>query len=404
VWNSEETCVYSKHFMTNWIINRIVFVKKLKLVEFCRGSEMNKITRIGILSGGGDCPGINAVIRAVAKKAILECGMEVVGIEDGFEGIIKNRHRKLQFSDVSGIITQGGTILGTSNTANPYRYATKKNGQLEFEDVSAAAIANLKSMGVECLVCIGGDGTLSIANRLSQAGIPIVGVPKTIDNDLRGTDVTFGFDTAVMVATEAIDRLHSTAQSHHRVMVIEVMGRNAGWIALHSGIAGGGDIILIPEIAYDLQCIIDKVKERNRTGKRFSIVVVSEGAKAIGGNVVIQRVIKESTDPIRYGGVGFLLGSQIEEMTGIETRAVILGHLQRGGTPTAHDRVLATRLGTKAVDLIVDGEFNCMVGVQCNSLVAVPLSEVAKGQRTVPPDDPLIMSARSIGTSFGDGK
>jgi phosphofructokinase-like protein len=404
VWNSEETCVYSKHFMTNWIINRIVFVKKLKLVEFCRGSEMNKITRIGILSGGGDCPGINAVIRAVAKKAILECGMEVVGIEDGFEGIIKNRHRKLQFSDVSGIITQGGTILGTSNTANPYRYATKKNGQLEFEDVSAAAIANLKSMGVECLVCIGGDGTLSIANRLSQAGIPIVGVPKTIDNDLRGTDVTFGFDTAVMVATEAIDRLHSTAQSHHRAMVIEVMGRNAGWIALHSGIAGGGDIILIPEIAYDLQCIIDKVKERNRTGKRFSIVVVSEGAKAIGGNVVIQRIIKESTDPIRYGGVGFLLGSQIEEMTGIETRAVILGHLQRGGTPTAHDRVLATRLGTKAVDLIVGGEFNCMVGVQCNSLVAVPLSEVAKGQRTVPPDDPLIMSARSIGTSFGDGK
>jgi ATP-dependent phosphofructokinase / diphosphate-dependent phosphofructokinase len=365
---------------------------------------MKKISRIGILSGGGDCPGINAVIRAVAKKAILECGMEVVGIEDGFEGIIKNRHRKLQFRDVSGIITQGGTILGTSNTANPYRYATKKSGQLEFEDVSAASIANLKSMGIECLVCIGGDGTLSIANRLSQAGIPIVGVPKTIDNDLRGTDVTFGFDTAVMVATEAIDRLHSTAQSHHRVMVVEVMGRNAGWIALHSGIAGGGDIILIPEIPYDLQNIVEKVIERNRTGKRFSIVVVSEGAKAIGGNAVVQRVIKESTDPIRYGGVGFVLGSQIEEMTGIETRAVILGHLQRGGTPTAHDRVLATRLGTKAVDLIVEGEFNCMVGVQCNSLVAVPLSEVAKGQRTVPPDDPLIISARSIGTSFGDGK
>jgi 6-phosphofructokinase 1 len=354
------------------------------------------------LSGGGDCPGINAVIRAVAKKAILECGMEVVGIEDGYEGIIKNRHRKLQFMDVSGIITQGGTILGTSNTANPYHYAVKKNGQLEFEDVSAESIANLKAMKLDCLVCIGGDGTLSIANQLAQAGIPIVGVPKTIDNDLRGTDVTFGFDTAVMVATEAIDRLHSTAQSHHRVMIVEVMGRNAGWIALHSGIAGGGDFILIPEIPYDIQFITERVKERNHSGKRFSIVVVSEGAKAVGGNVVVQRVVKESTDPIRYGGVGFMLGARIEELTGVETRSVVLGHLQRGGTPTAHDRVLATRLGTKAVDMIVEGKFGCMVGVQCNSLMEVPLSEVAKGQRTVPPDDPLIRSARSVGTSFGD--
>jgi phosphofructokinase-like protein len=365
---------------------------------------MKKIAKIGILSGGGDCPGINAVIRAVVKKAILEYGMEVVGIEDGYEGIVKNRHRRLQFRDVSGIITQGGTILGTSNTANPYRYAVKKNGQVEFEDVSARSIANIKEMGIDCLVCIGGDGTLSIANRISQAGIPIVGVPKTIDNDLRGTDVTFGFDTAVMVATEGIDRLHSTAQSHHRVMVIEVMGRNAGWIALHSGIAGGGDIILIPEIPYDIQCIAERVKERNHSGKRFSIVVVSEGAKAIGGNVVIQRVVKESTDPVRYGGVGFMLGAKIEELTGVETRTVVLGHLQRGGTPTAYDRVLATRLGTKAVDLILEGQFGHMVGVQCNALVAVPLTEVAKGQRTVPLDDPLIQSARSVGTSFGDEK
>lgn len=365
---------------------------------------MSKIAKIGILSGGGDCPGINAVIRAVAKKAILECRMEVVGIEDGYEGIIKNRHRKLQFMDVSGIITQGGTILGTSNTANPYHYAVKKNGQMEFEDVSAESIANVKEMGLDCLVCIGGDGTLSIANRLAQAGIPIVGVPKTIDNDLRGTDVTFGFDSAVMVATEAIDRLHSTAQSHHRVMIVEVMGRNAGWIALHSGIAGGGDFILIPEIPYDIQYIVERVKDRNRSGKRFSIVVVSEGAKAIGGNVVVQRIVKESFEPVRYGGVGFMLGSQIEDLTGVETRSVVLGHLQRGGTPTAHDRVLATRLGTKAVDMIVEGKFGSMVGVQCNSLVEVPLSEVAKGQRTVPPDDPLIRSARSVGTSFGDGK
>jgi len=365
---------------------------------------MKKMAKIGILTGGGDCPGINAVIRAVVKKAILEYGIEVVGIEDGYEGIVKNRHRRLQFSDVSGIITQGGTILGTSNTANPYRYAVKKNGQVDFEDVSTSSIVNIKEMGIDCLVCIGGDGTLSIANQISQAGIPIVGVPKTIDNDLRGTDVTFGFDTAVMVATEGIDRLHSTAQSHHRVMVVEVMGRNAGWIALHAGIAGGGDIILIPEIPYDIQCIAERVKERNHSGKRFSIVVVSEGAKAIGGNAVIQRVVKESTDPLRYGGVGFMLGAKIEELTGVETRTVVLGHLQRGGTPTAHDRVLATRLGTKAVDLIQEGTFGHMVGVQCNALVAVPLTEVAKGQRTVPLDDPLIQSARSVGTSFGDGK
>jgi ATP-dependent phosphofructokinase / diphosphate-dependent phosphofructokinase len=365
---------------------------------------MKKIQKIGILSGGGDCPGINAVIRAVAKKAILECGMEVIGIEDGFNGIIKNHHRKLQFQDVSGIITQGGTILGTSNTANPYRYALKKNGTTEFADVSVESIANVKTMGIECLVCIGGDGTLTIANRLSQAGIPIVGIPKTIDNDLIGTDVTFGFDTAVTVAAEAVDRLHSTAQSHHRVMIVEVMGRNAGWIALHAGIAGGGDIILIPEIPYNLQCVIERVKERNRSQKRFSIIVVSEGAKALGGQVTIQRVVNESTDPVRYGGIGFVLGSQIEGATGIESRTVVLGHLQRGGTPTPHDRVLATRLGTKAVDMILRGTFGCMVGVQSNDLVEVPLTQVAKGQRTVQQDNPLIASARSIGTSFGDGK
>ncbi len=363
---------------------------------------MEKRGRIGILTGGGDCPGINAVIRAVAKKAILEYGMEVIGIEDGFDGAIHNRHRKLSFNDVSGIITLGGTILGTSNTANPYRYAVRKNGNLEFQDVSEITIANIKKLELDCLVCIGGDGTLSIAARLNQDGIPIVGVPKTIDNDLKGTDVTFGFDTAVSVATDGIDRLHSTAQSHHRAMIIEVMGRNAGWIALYSGVAGGGDIIIIPEIPYDIGVIAEKVRERNRTGKRFSIIVVSEGAKAKDGNIVVQRVVKESTDPVRYGGVGFVLGARLEEMTGIETRAVVLGHLQRGGTPTPTDRVLATRLGTRAVEFIKAGKFGCMVGVRHNNLVEVPLEEVATGQRTVPLDDPVIRSARSIGTCLGD--
>ncbi|MBN1190432.1 MAG: 6-phosphofructokinase [Dehalococcoidales bacterium] len=363
---------------------------------------MNKKGRIAILSGGGDCPGINAVIRAVAKNAILGYGMEVIGIEDGYDGIIRNRYRKLKFNDVSGIITQGGTILGTSNKANPYRYAVNHNGNLEFKDVSTEAIENLRSMEIDCLVCIGGDGTLSIANQLFCDGIPIVGVPKTIDNDLLGTDVTFGFDSAVSVATEGIDRIHSTAQSHHRVMIVEVMGRNAGWIAMYSGIAGGGDIILIPEIPYDLDVVTEKVRERSRTGKRFSIIVISEGAKSRGGNVVIQRIVKESTDPIRYGGVGFMLGDMIEQATSIETRTVVLGHLQRGGVPTPYDRVLATRLGTRAVDMIDHQVFGCMVGMQKNSLVEVPLVEVAKGQRTVPPDDELVRTARAVGTCLGD--
>jgi ATP-dependent phosphofructokinase / diphosphate-dependent phosphofructokinase len=358
--------------------------------------------RIAILSGGGDCPGINAVIRAVAKKAILEHNLEVIGVEDGYEGIIRNHHRKLSFADVSGIISMGGTILGTSNTANPYRYTSLKNGQLEIEDVSQTAIANVKKLGVDCLVCIGGDGTLNIANSLFKEGIPIIGIPKTIDNDLRGTDVTFGFDSAVFVATEGIDRLRTTAQSHHRVMIMEVMGRNAGWIALHSGVAGGGDMILIPEIPYNINVIAEQVKERSRSGKRFSLIVVSEGARAKDGNTVVQRIVKESTDPIRYGGVGFVLGAKIEELTGIETRTVVLGHLQRGGVPTPFDRVLATRLGTKAVDMIDKKAYGHMVGISCNSLVEVPLEEVAKGQRTVPLNDPLVRAARSVGTCLGD--
>lgn len=363
---------------------------------------MSTFGRIAILTGGGDCPGINAVIRAVAKKAILEHNLEVIGIEDGYDGAVLNHHRELRFRDVSGIITQGGTILGTSNKANPYRYAVKKNGGLEFKDVSKETAANLRKLDIDCLVCIGGDGTLSIANDLYKDGIPIVGIPKTIDNDLKGTDITFGFDSAVSIATEAIDRLHSTAQSHHRVMVLEVMGRNAGWIALHAGVAAGGDIILIPEIPYNIDIIAKKVKERSISGKRFSIIVVAEGARSLEGKTVVQRVVEEATDPIRLGGIGFVVGRQIEESTGIETRAVVLGHLQRGGTPTAFDRVLATRLGTRAVDMIIQQRFGHMVGVQQNELVDVPLSDVARGQRTVPTDNPLIASARSVGTSFGD--
>lgn len=358
--------------------------------------------RIGILTGGGDCAGINAVIRAVAKKAIHDYNMDVIGIEDGYDGAVNNKFRRLENRDVSGILTMGGTILGTTKKINPYRYAIKEDGGFKFRDMSKVTIRNIENLDLDCLVVIGGDGTLGIAYKLFKDGIPIVGVPKTIDNDILGTDLTFGFDTAVSIATEGIDRLHSTAQSHHRVMVLEVMGHNAGWLALFSGIAGGGDIILIPEIPYEMKSIIDKVKERHGKGKRFSIIVVAEGAKPKGGNVVIQRMVKESSDPVRLGGIGFVLGDQIEKLTGFETRSVVMGHLQRGGTPTAFDRVLATQLGSKAVDMIADKSFGDMVAMQKSALVKVGLKDVAKGHRSVPVDHPLIKTAISLGTCFGN--
>ena len=363
---------------------------------------MKKQKRIAILTGGGDCPGINAVIRAVAKKAIIEYGMEVMGIEDGYHGIVNNRYRKLEYNDVSGILTLGGTILGTSKTANPYRYAIKQGNRLRFKDMSETAIRNIKNLDLACLVCIGGDGTLGIAHKLFKNGIPIIGVPKTIDNDLIGTDITFGFDSAVWIATEGIDRIHTTAESLHRIMMIEVMGHKVGWIALYSGVAGGGDIILIPEIPYDVNLIAEKVMERNQKGKRFSIVVVAEGAKPKGGDIVIQRIVKESSDPIRLGGISFVLGRQIEKMTGLETRIVVMGHLQRGGSPTPFDRILATQLGTKVVEMIEEKAFGNMVGIRKNSLIKVPLKEVAKGYKKVPLNHPLIKAARSVGTCFGD--
>ena len=360
--------------------------------------------RIAILTGGGDCPGINAVIRAVAKKAFHKKNTEVIGIEDGYHGLINKRWRTLYDKDVSGILTLGGTILGTSKTANPYHYAVKKGIKLEFRDMSKVAIRNISHLGLSCLVCIGGDGTLGIAYQLFKDGIPVVGLPKTIDNDLRGTDITFGFDSAVSIATEGIDRIHTTAESLHRIMIVEVMGHRTGWIALYSGVAGGGDIILIPEIPYDIQAIAEKVKERNKKGKRFSIVVIAEGAKSKGGDMVIQRIVQESSDPIRLGGIGFVLGEQIEKMTGLETRTVVMGHLLRGGSPTPFDRILATGLGAKAVDMIEDKKFGYMAGVKGNSLVPVPLKEIAKGPKLVPLNHPMIKAARSLGTCFGDGR
>jgi 6-phosphofructokinase 1 len=296
----------------------------------------------------------------------------------------------------------GGTILGASKISNPYRYAVKTGRRLVFRDVSGAAIRNARQLGLEALVCIGGDGTMGIAHRLLKDGLPVVGVPKTIDNDLRGTDVTFGFDSAVAIAAEAIDRLHTTAQSHHRIMIIEVMGHRAGWIALYAGVAGGGDIILIPEIPYDVEAVAAKVKERNRIGRKFSIVVVAEGARPKGGDVVVRKRVEKSADPVRLGGVGFVLQGELEKLTGSETRTVVLGHLQRGGSPTAADRVLATQLGAKAVDLVVQRKLGRMVAIKRGEVTSVPLKVAAGGPRIVPLAHPLIAAARSIGTSFGE--
>ncbi|OGD20921.1 MAG: 6-phosphofructokinase [Candidatus Aminicenantes bacterium RBG_16_63_16] len=363
---------------------------------------MKKPERIAILTGGGDAPGINAVIRAVAKRAILEHGLEVIGILDGYEGLVHNRTRKLHYDDVSGILTLGGTILGASKTSNPYQYAVPRGKKIVFRDLSRKAVKTVRDLQADALVCIGGDGTLGIAHRLMKDGVPVVGVPKTIDNDLRGTDLTFGFDTAVAIATEAIDRLHTTAQSHHRVMILEVMGHRAGWIALYAGVAGGGDIILIPEIPYRIEAVVDKVKDRNKRGRRFSIVVIAEGAKPVGGEMVVKKIVAKSADPVRLGGIGFFLQDQVEKATGIESRTVVLGHLQRGGSPTAADRVLATQLGSRALELIMKGETGRMVAVQGCTITDVPLEVAAGGPRAVPLELPLIAAARSIGTSFGD--
>ncbi len=360
------------------------------------------IKRIGVLTGGGDCPGLNAVIRAVVKTAILDYGVQVMGILNGFEGLIEDKMRPLGMKDVSGILPLGGTILGTSNTANPFRHPVRNNGGIEFKDVSDQAIQVFHEESLDALVLIGGDGTQNIGFKLSEKGVPVVGVPKTIDNDLQGTEVTFGYDTAVRTACEAIDKLHTTAESHHRIMVVEVMGRYAGWIALGAGVSGGGDVILIPEIPYSIDAVAEKIMERKRRGKNFSIVVVAEGAKNDKGELVVQKTIEESTDPIRLGGISHVIGSKLEEITGQETRVTVLGHLQRGGSPTPFDRNLATMFGWKAVQLVVEEKFNQMAAYQGGIVTSVPIQTAIESLKTVPPDNELLLAARSTGVSFGE--
>jgi ATP-dependent phosphofructokinase / diphosphate-dependent phosphofructokinase len=363
---------------------------------------MSKIKRIGVLTAGGDCPGLNAVIRAVAKAALGAYNFEVMGIEDGYLGLIQNRMRPLNRESVSNVLTLGGTILGTNNRVSPRRYSVKVDGVLETRDVTDRCLEHIAHNQLDALVVIGGDGSMSIASDFIRMGVNCIGVPKTIDNDLFGTDITFGFETAMSIATDALDRVHTTAASHHRVMVVEVMGRNAGWIALHAGIASGSDVILIPEIPYDMDVICDYVANRSRHGKRFSIICVSEGACPKGGCQVVDRMDLASTDPIRLGGIGEKLAAQVEEITGIETRTVKLGHVQRGGTPVPADRVLATEFGYKAIELLSAGERSRLVVMKGRTVTHIPLEEVEDKQRLVPIDHPLILAARNIGTCFGD--
>ncbi len=362
------------------------------------------IRRIGILTGGGDCPGLNAVIRAVAKTAIYQHGLEVWGIQDGFLGLIRNALHRLTANDVSNILTRGGTILGSSNRADPAHFGvgTDLDGKPIFKDVTERVVEHVSARKLDVIFCIGGDGTMTGAARLAEHGIRCVGVPKTIDNDLMHTEITFGFQTAVNTATEALDRIHTTASSHHRVMLVELMGRNAGWLTLHSAVASGADVILIPEIPYDLDVICDYCLKRSRHDKAFTIIAVSEGARPKGGEQVVDRVVRDSPDPIRLGGVSEVLCEQIAAQTRLECRATILGHVQRGGTPVPADRVLGTLFGHKALELALAGKFNELVVMQSAAITSVPLQSVAGQQRLVPPGHPLIAAARGVGCTFGD--
>jgi 6-phosphofructokinase 1 len=360
---------------------------------------MPTLKKIGVLTGGGDAPGLNAVIRAVVKTA-CNAGVEVIGLEDSFDGLIyPEKSRLLGPRDVTGILRLGGTILGTVNRGNPFAEPiVTPGGTFNYAE---RVLDMFQKMELDALICIGGDGTLAISYEFYKKGIPLVGVPKTIDNDIVGTTSCFGFDTAVSFATDAIDRLHTTAEAHRRIMVVEVMGRNAGWIALHAGVAGGADVILIPEIRYDFEKVAASIRERDERGARFSIVVVAEGAAPTDGSVSILEAAHGGYAE-RLGGAGHHCASRLEQMTGKETRHVVLGHLQRGGQPTAFDRALATRFGGKAVQLLLHGQYGKMVANHPPDIVPIPLGEVVGKTKTVPLDYDLLLTARALGVSFGD--
>jgi 6-phosphofructokinase 1 len=354
--------------------------------------------QIGILTGGGDAPGLNAVIRAVVRTAIGEFGMKCIGIEDSFEGILgETQTVTLDTKTVSGILPRGGTILGTRNKGS---FVKMVDGHPVYPEMPIGeALANLDILGIDALVVLGGEGTLAIAEQFHKRGFPVIGVPKTIDNDLAATELTFGFMTAIDIATEALDRLHTTAASHDRVMILEVMGRNTGWIALHAGLAGSADLILIPEIPFSFDSVVQKVLARERSGSRFTNIVVAEGAKESG-----KGEIYADAKELRLGGIGDHVRRRVEEMTGKESRCVVLGHLQRGGSPNAFDRMVGTNFGACAVRALASGETGKMVALQAGTIVTVPLSEACANIKTVPVDGQLVRTARDIGISFAAPK
>ncbi|HXT42139.1 MAG TPA: ATP-dependent 6-phosphofructokinase [Candidatus Angelobacter sp.] len=356
--------------------------------------------RIGILTGGGDCPGLNAVIRAVVKAAAKR-GWETIGFLDGYEGLLDLRYRALNYHEMDGLLLLGGTILGTTNKG---RFVAK-TGHGDVRKVPAEILQqakrNFDQAGLRALVCVGGDGSLTIAQQLFEHGLPLVGVPKTIDNDLEATVMTFGFDSAVACATDALDRLRTTAESHNRVMVLEVMGRYTGWIAAHAGIAGGGDVILIPEIPFRYERVCAKVIEREQQGKKFTLVVVAEGAHEQGKGFVTNGGEQDNRET-RLGGIGAAVAAEIEKRTGKETRVCVLGHLQRGGGPTTFDRLLCTRFGARAVQLVADRQYGYMVALRPPDTVAVKITDAIGRLRTVPLDGDLVQTARALGISFGE--
>ncbi len=376
------------------------------------------VKKVAIITNGGDAPGLNAVIRAIVKTAETN-GIECYGYIEGYKGLLENNYVKLDTkTNASGLLHRGGTIIGTSNSTNVFNLKVEENGKTVYKDMSQKCIDNIKQAGFDCIFTLGGDGTQKSGRDFSLRGVNVIGVPKTIDNDVAHTDVTFGYNTAVSVATEALDRLHTTAESHHRIMVLEVMGRYAGWIALESAIAGGADAALIPEIPYDINEVAKKVKQRQEEGKNFSIIVVSEGAKPKDGEIVVKKKLDDGKglDNIRLGGIGEKVASDLEELTGLVSRCTVLGYVQRGGTPTAYDRVLSTKYGVKAMQLAMEGKFNVLVTYKGGKLDCASLEEVvgnnkeigaASGNtansniRKITMDDTLIKTAQSIGINLG---
>jgi len=361
------------------------------------------IKRVGILTGGGDCSGLNAVIRAVTRAAAIQYGAQVIGIEGGFEGLISGHTQELTVKSTKDILTLGGTILGTTNKGNPFQYRERmEDGAVKTTDYSGKAVETFNRLNLDCLFVVGGEGTLEIGYQFFKKGIPVIGIPKTIDNDLEGTDYTFGFQTAVQVACDALDRLQTTGRSHDRVMILEVMGRNAGWIALEAGIAGGAHIILIPEIEYDIQNVIRKIMLRKKGGSPFSIIMIAEGAREKGGTTVKAEEAQSRLQGVeKLGGVGFHLAKQIEKQIDLEVRTTVLGHIQRGGSPNSFDRVLGTRLGSFAVDAAVQGKFGTMAALKTPDIVLVDLKDLAGRVRTISLDSQLIRCAESIGINLG---